>query len=318
MHMRFLGQRSKWGENLFKKKKKTIGIETMRNRQGYTFILHWIIGLIAFVAVPICESIRYSFSNVSIEATGVKIEFAGLKHFKQILTEDPDYLNNLRNSFGNLIYMLPIILSLSILFAVLLNQNFVGRTVARAVFFLPVILATTNILGLMNTGNVRGSSIIVYSGAEYTYGSIIDFNSILHNLNLPPKITAVFSDYLQNVFRLIFDCGVQIILFLAGLQSIPASFYEVSKIEGASKWEEFWFITVPMLRNIILLVIIYTMIEFFTSNSNVIINQAYGVLRERQIYDLSSAMLCFYFTIGLAIMGALVFLYNKFCMKRWE
>ena len=290
----------------------------MRSRQGYTFIAHWIIGLIIFIIVPIFNSIRYSFSDVSIEATGVEIKFAGLEHYKKIILEDPNYLNNLRDSFGNLIYILPIILSLSVLFAVLLNQKFVGRTAARAIFFLPVILATTNILGLMNTGNVRGSSIIVYSGAEFAYGSIIDFNSILSDLDLPTKIIEVFSDYLQNVFQLIFDCGVQIILFLAGLQSIPSSFYEVSKIEGATKWEEFWFITIPMLRNIILLVIIYTMIEYFTENSNLVIRQAYSTLQENQIYDLSSAMLCFYFAIGLLFMGIIVFAYNKFCIKRWE
>lgn len=300
------------------RKKKTLGIEAMRSRRGYTFIIHWIIGLIIFVFIPICEAIRYSFSNVSIEATGVEIGFAGLKHYKEILFEDPNYLNNVRDSLGNLLYTLPIVLSLSILFAVLLNQKFVGRTVARAVFFLPVILATTNILSLMNTGNVRGSSIIVYSGAEYTYGSIIDFNSILLNLNLPAKITEIFSDYLQNVFQLIYSCGVQIILFLAGLQSIPASFYEVSKIEGASKWEEFWFITIPMLRNIITLVVIYTMIEYFTTESNIVIRQAYNILQNRQIYDLSSAMLCFYFSLGLAIMGILLFIYTRFCVKRWE
>ncbi len=308
----------RWGEGLKGKKKKVLGIEAVRRRQGYTFIAHWVFGLIMFTLLPILSSIRYSFSNVSIEASGIEIKFAGLKHFNEILNNDPNYLNNLRDSMGNLIYTLPIILSLSLIFAVLLNQKFVGRTIARAVYFLPIILATTNILSLMNTGNVRSSSIVVYSGADYSYGSIIDFNSILENLSLPAKIIEVFSDYLQNVFQLIFSCGVQIILFLAGLQSIPASFYEVSKIEGATKWEEFWFITIPSLRHVISLVLIYTMIEFFTSIGNPVIRQAYSVLQNRQVYDLSSAMLCFYFMIGLAFMGLIVLLYNKLCMKRWE
>ncbi len=300
------------------RKKKTRGVEEIRRRQGYTFVIHWVIGLIVFILVPLISSIRYSFSNVSIDADGISVKFAGLKYYKEILFSDPNYLDNLRDSIGNLIYTLPIILSLSLIFAVLLNQQFVGRTVARAIYFLPVILATTNILSLMNSGNVRGSSIVVYSGAEYSYGSIIDFNAILQNLSLPNKIIEVFSSYLQNVFSLIFDCGVQIILFLAGLQSIPSSLYEVSKIEGATKWEEFWFITVPMLRNVISLVLIYTMIEYFTSLTNPVIRQAYSALQDRQIYDLSSAMLCFYFLIGLSIMGLIVFLYNKYCMKRWE
>ena len=196
------------------RKKKTRGVEEIRRRQGYTFVIHWVIGLIVFILVPLISSIRYSFSNVSIDADGISVKFAGLKYYKEILFSDPNYLDNLRDSIGNLIYTLPIILSLSLIFAVLLNQQFVGRTVARAIYFLPVILATTNILSLMNSGNVRGSSIVVYSGAEYSYGSIIDFNAILQNLSLPNKIIEVFSSYLQNVFSLIFDCGVQIILFL--------------------------------------------------------------------------------------------------------
>ena len=300
-------------------KKKKLGVEAIRRRQGYYFVAHWIIGLVLFIGVPIIKSISYSFSNVKIEIGSIDTTFAGLTHFKKILGQDPDYFDNVLGSIGELLYTLPIILSLSIVFAVLLNQNFKGRTIIRAIYFLPVILVTTNILGLMNSGAVRGAQIIVYSGAESTYGgSIMDFNEILMNLDLPSQIRDIFSRYLQNVFQLIYDSGVQIILFLSGLQSIPRSLYEVSKIEGATKWEEFWFVTIPSLRNVISLVLIYTMIEFFTKVNNPVIRQAYNLLKDRQIYDESSAMLSFYFLIGLAIMGAIIFLYNKFCMKRWE
>lgn len=299
--------------------KKKLGVEAIRRRQGYYFVAHWIIGLVLFIGLPIISSVSYSFSNVSIGTGSVETSFTGLDHFKKILTQDPDYLDNVMGSIGQLLYTLPIILALSLVFAVLLNQKFKGRTIIRAIYFLPVILVTTNILSLMNSGAVRGAQIIVYSGAESTYGgSIMDFNAILANLDLPVKIREIFSTYLQNVFQLIYDSGVQIILFLSGLQSIPKSLYEVSKIEGATKWEEFWFVTVPMLRNVISLVLIYTMIEFFTKVTNPVIRQAYNLLKDRQVYDESSAMLTFYFVIGLAIMGTVIFLYNKFCMKRWE
>ncbi len=299
--------------------KKRRGVEALRRRQGYYFVAHWIIGLVLFIGLPIIKSISYSFSNVKIETGNINTQFVGLDHFKKILSQDPDYLDNVLGSIGELLYTLPIILALSLVFAVLLNQKFTGRTVIRAIYFLPVILVTTNILGLMNSGAVRGAQIIVYSGAESTYGgSIIDFNEILQNLDLPIQIREVFSTYLQNVFQLIYDSGVQIILFLSGLQSIPKSLYEVSKIEGATKWEEFWFVTVPCLRNVISLVLIYTMIEFFTKVTNPVIRQAYNLLKDRQVYDESSAMLTFYFLIGLLIMGAIILLYNKFCMKRWE
>ena len=147
--------------------------------------------------------------------------------------------------------------------------------------------------------------------------AVLDFNSILSDLDLPTRIIEVFSDYLQNVFQLIFDCGVQIILFLAGLQSIPASFYEVSKIEGATKWEEFWFITIPMLRNIILLVIIYTMISLFTAADNSIMSAAMRLMSAMD-YGVASAMLWFYFVIALSFIGIALVLYNKLCVKKWE
>lgn len=296
--------------------KKRKGLEARRRRQGYKFVAHWIIGLIFFVALPIISSIRYAFSDVTIGAGNIEVQFRGLQYFQQILWEDVNYLNNVRDSVGRLIYSLPIILTLSIVLAVILNQKFAGRTAARAIFFMPVIISTSGLLGLMTTGDVLGAVTGITSGAEYAYGSIIDFKAILSSLNMPVAITNVIAQYLSRVFNLILDCGVQIILILAGLQSIPASLYEVSKIEGANKWEEFWFITVPMLRHVISLVLIYTMIESCVASPVMV--QAFNALHQMQQYSLSSAMLWFYFTIVLAIMGIVIGFYNRFCMKRWE
>ena len=122
---------------------------------------------------------------------------------------------------------------------------------------------------------------------------------------------------LSNTISIIWKCGVQTILFLAGLQSIPASFYEVSKIEGANKWEEFWLITVPSLRNIISLVLIYTMIELFVDNDNTLVSIAYNRMLN-QDYGKSSAMLWFYFSVVIIIVGGVYALYQRLCVKRWE
>lgn len=299
-------------------KKKKSSLEAVRQRYGYTFVAHWAIGLIMFFIVPLFSSVLYAFSEVSI-GDGVETKIIGIKHFIDILKVDPNYLNNLRDSLGSIFYSLPIIVSLSLILAVVLNQEFKGRTFFRGIFFMPVIIVSSVVIVHMQSTYVNAPLFTMSSSDEMnTVGGLIDFESVLMKLNLPVQITAMLSDLLGNVFGLIWNCGVQTILFLAGLQSISASLYEVSKIEGANKWEEFWFITVPMLKNVLSLVIIYTMIELFTAVDNPIMKTAYTLMQERQVYDKSSAMLWLYFAIVLAVIGAVLLLYNRFCVKRWE
>ena len=297
---------------------KQSGLVARRERMGYTFVAHWALGLILFFILPLISSVVYAFSNMSITEDGVQIVFQGLTHFKYILDEDPNYVTNLTSSLGLIGYTLPIVLSLSLILAVVLNQQFVGRTLARAVFSLPIIIATSPIIGVLASDKVGAPLFNLTSGAEQEYGGVIDFQAILQNLSLPDQINTMLADLMGNVFSIIWSCGVQTILFLAGLQSIPAQLYEVSKIEGANKWEEFWFVTVPSLRHVITLVLIYTMIQLFTATDNPLMRQAFALLKEKQIYDKSSAMLWLYFGIVLAVMGVVLGLYNRLCIRKWE
>jgi len=274
--------------------------------------------LIVFFLVPLISSVWYSFSDIQFGGGVVNSDFVGIDNFNQILSKDPNYLNNLRDALGSIFYSLPIIVSLSLILAVVLNQKFVGRTAARAIFFLPVIIASSVIMIHMSGPYVNAPLFTVSSGEEGTYGGLIDFTSILSGLNLPTQINDMLASLLGNIFGLIWSCGVQTILFLAGLQSIQASFYEVSKIEGANKWEEFWFITVPMLRHVMTLVIIYTMIELFTAVDSPVMSQAYTLMQEKQIYDKSSAMLWLYFLIVCAVMCLVIWIYNRYCLKKWD
>jgi len=300
-------------------KKKKSSLEAVRQRYGYTFVAHWGIGLIMFFIVPLLSSVFYAFSDVSIGNNGVETDLIGLEHFIAILKKDPNYLNNLRDSLGSIFYSLPIIIALSLILAVVLNQNFKGRTFFRGIFFMPVIIVSSVVIVHMQSTYVNAPLFTMSSSdGVATSGSLIDFESMLINLNLPVQITNMLSNLLGNVFGLIWNCGVQTILFLAGLQSISSSLYEVSKIEGANKWEEFWFITVPMLKDVLSLVIIYTMIELFTAVDNPIMKTAYTLMQERQVYDRSSAMLWLYFFIVLSVIGAVLLIYNRFCIKRWE
>ena len=299
------------------KKKKLRGIEEVKSRYGYKFISLWLIGQLLFFIVPIFNSIRYSFSNMKVSAGGIETSFVGFKHYIDMLTSNALYLDNLRDSLAEMFTSVPIIISLSLIMAIILNQKFAGRVVFRGIFFLPVIIASGVIMYVLNSEGVRVPLFSVSSGAEYEYGGMIDFNEILKELDLPNQIIKLFAGYLSNVFGLIWSCGIQIILFLSGLQSIPPQLYEVSKIEGATKWEEFWYVTIPMLKDVILLVLVYTMIALFTAVDNPVIAQAYSTMRDSQVYDQSSAMLWGYFVLVGAVMGAVLLAYNHFCLKKW-
>ena len=295
------------------KLKKKRGIESLRSRYGYTFIAHWALGLILFFVVPTISSLIYSFSKIFILDTGFKLEFLGLANFKEILFENPDYLTNIRDAVGSMFYSLPIVVALSLILAVLLNQKFPGRSLFRIVFFLPVVIASSVIVRMLSDPTVNAQIFNLSSEGQ----GVINYETILGNLNLPAQISDILIFILSNAVSLAWSCGVQTILFLAGLQSIPASLYEVSKIEGANMWEEFWKITIPMLRHVISLVIIYTMISLFTAADNSIMSAAMKLMSAMD-YGVASAMLWFYFVIALSFIGIALVLYNKLCVKKWE
>ncbi len=303
-----------------KKIKKKKGIEQLKSRYGRLFVLPWEIGLVLFFIVPLITSIIYSFSSVTLGQGGIATQWAGLEWYDFIINKDPNYLNNVKSAISNFMIQLPIIVALSLILAIILNQKFAGRMLARAIFFLPVIIATGVILDLLTSEYINVSLITSSansSGAGNYGSSMIDFDSILGNLGLPEDITKIIGDYIGSIFNLLWSCGIQIVLFIAGLQTIPDQLYEVSKVEGASKWEEFWYITIPMLGNSILLVMVYTMIDIFTKKTGVM-ESAFQLMDEKLIYDQSSAMLWFYFIIVAAIMALVLAVYNRFCMKKWN
>ncbi len=299
-----------------KKMKKTRGIEAMKRRYGYYFTWPWLLGVVLFVLVPMITCFRFSFSKVFLTAEGLSIENVGFKYYYELFVEDPYYVDKLLGSISGIFTSLPIIVALSLILAIILNQKFRGRMLARAVFFLPVIIAGGAVMTVLSVFGMQAG--LTNSGSEEAanYMQLIDFSDLLLRLELPTEISDLLSDWLNNTFNLIWSCGVQILLFVAGLQTIPEQLYEVGKVEGISAWEEFWFVTVPMLGRIILLVVFYTMVELFISDS-VIVNEAIGLV-DRQNYSVGSAMLWPYFFLVSIVIGLVVLLYSKLCLKKWE
>lgn len=301
---------------MFKNKlKRARGIEELKSRYGLLFILPWIIGLIMFFFVPIIQSLYYSFCSVVVTSNGVKTTWVGIDNYRELLKVDPNYTKWLSQSVGDFAYSLPIILVLSLILAIMLNQNFRGRVFFRALYFLPVIIATGKVMGyVFATTNEDLTEMGVSSGMA---SGMISVEDLTGALNMGTEVAKFISDAINNIFNLVWSCGIQIVLFLAGLQSIPATLYEASKVEGATKWEEFWFITFPMLSRITLLVGIFTMVELFINERATMIEQVYGKMRGGQ-YDIPSAMIWFYFLIACAIMGVAILAFYKFVMKRYD
>lgn len=294
--------------------KKKRGIESLRSRWGFMFITPWIIGICLFFAVPLLQSIWYSFCNVKMEADGLQTSFAGLSQYNKILNADPDYTKMLKTAVSSIAYKLPLIIIISLIFALLLNQKFKGRLFFRALYFLPVIIATGAVIEIIFMTTSSGVST---GGPESISDSLFSVSDIMNFLNLSNEIAGYVKVAINSIFDLVWSCGIQIILFISGLQTIPATVYEACKVEGATKWEQFWFITFPMLGRVTLLVIIFTMVELFTDSRNTLMSNISAKMIAGN-YDATSAMLWFYFLIVGGIIGILVLAYTKLALKRWE
>lgn len=298
---------------MVKKKKK--GVESRKSQYGMMFVLPWIIGVIMFFIVPILQSLIFSLSEVFIEADGVVMDFIGVENFRYLISEDPDYLKLLSSSVTQFLYSLPLILIISLVLALILNQKFRGRLFFRSLFFLPVIIASGIVLEVFF--DVTSENTAALGVSTSMTANMFSVSDIMTLLDLPQKVATYVQVVITNIFDLVWSCGIQIILFIAGLQSIPGTVYEASKVEGATKWEEFWFITFPMISRVVLLTGIFTMVQLFTDNRNPMISKAYTMMGSG-IYDRTSAMLWFYFLIVGVIMILIVGLYSKTLLKKWK
>ncbi len=298
-----------------KKSKKNRGIVELKSRYGFFFTLHWIIGIVIFFALPLVQSIVFSFSEIEVVGGGINIDLVGLENFKQILLIDANYEQWLTSSVTSYLYSLPIIILLSMSLALILNQKFRGRLFFRALYFLPVIISTGAVINLIF--KTTGSDMSDVGVSDAFSANMISVDDIVKLLDIQGEVAKYITSTISKIFDLVWSCGIQIVLFLAGLQSIPSSFYEASRVEGATKWEEFWFITFPMLSRVTLLVTVFTMVELITSERTTLIKNVYSMMRTGN-YDETSAMMWFYFLICGGLMGLIVFLYNRLLVKRWE
>ena len=279
---------------------------------GRMFILPWEIGFALFFLQPLVQSLVFVFSNVTVDFDeGVFItkwnNFENIHHF---LYKDTVYVDYLVDSLTSFVYTIPLIVALSLIVGVLLNQKFKGRVLFRSIFFLPVIVATGVVMTYLQ-GDATAQEM--RSGAS-TNG--IDISGILMSMNLSESVSSTLLSFVNQIFDLFWKCGVQIVLFISGLQSIPEQLYEVCRVEGANKWEEFWYVTFPMLSGTTMLVMVFTAIETFIDPTNTLVARGFKALNDSAWSDGSTVLWLYFAVVGL-ILALAVWLVQKKIFSKW-
>ena len=249
-----------------KKDRKPMTLVQRNAITGYCFIAIWLIGFLFIFAKPMLTSVIYSFSKVKLTKYAVRTTFLGLANYDYIFNRDPYYTQNVLTSLGTMLYEVPIISIFSMFIASILNQEFRGRTFARVLFFLPVIIASGATIQILREAGMS-TTMSDSTDSVYLFQSTA-LKDILMSAGINSKIVETLTGVIDKIFDITWKSGVQILLYLSGLQTIPKSYYEVSSMEGATGWEEFWKITFPMLMPITLVCTIYTIIDSFTYYDN--------------------------------------------------
>lgn len=292
-----------------KSNNKSLSYNAKKAIYGYAFIAIWLIGFISFFIRPLITTASYSLNNITFLKDGLTLSFNHFSVYKKAILEDPQLLREMISTFTKLIYTVPLIVVLSIMVAVMLNDKFHGKTFFRAVFFIPVIVSSGLVLGI-----IRGDSISTLMVNGTKAGSMLqvtDLKTILNQFNLPTELSNFLMQMSNEIFNLLWKSGIQILLFLSGLQTVNPSIYEASMVEGASKWDNFWKITIPMLSPMIVLAVIYSIIDSFTSNDNVIMSK---ILSNASMlkYTEASVISVMYFTLAMVFIAIIYFALNKF------
>ncbi len=312
------------------KKKKVASLDAKKARAGWMFVLPFLIGFVLLYIPMLFQSIQFSFSEINILTStgggggGYELEFVGFKNYSDALFTDANYVRILTSSLRQLVLDVPAIVIFSLFMAIILNQKMVGRAAFRAIFFIPVILTTglidqidqsNAVLNYMSAGGIDTGAVEAMDGGGGTQIiNALDVTNLLGNMAVGTELVEYVVNVVNNIFNIVNRSGVQMLIFLAGLQSISPAIYESCTMDGATGWETFWKITFPMISPMILVNTIYTVIDSFTSKSNSVmtyINTVYeGTSRNARV--LSSAMSWIYFLIVLVLIAAVAGLISAF------
>ncbi len=303
-----------------KKKRRNASLEKKKARYGWWFIAPFLIGFFIIYLPMIIQSINFSFVKINYTiGGGYTTTWVGWENYSYALLEDTEFTTQLVSSVLDLLFDIPAIVVFSLFMAIMLNQDMKGRAIFRAIFFIPVIVSTGIIdsIDAQNTladmqgamSSVGGSGGVGVTGGATNAGqqiiNVMDIQKLFGNMMVGQGLVTYVVEMVNGVYQIVNRSGVQMLIFLAGLQSISTSIYESAYMEGASSWETFWKITFPMISPMILVNTIYTVIDSFTNSSNTLMSYIAAV------YDgsnggsnvIATAMSWIYFLVIILILA---------------
>ncbi len=273
-------------------KKHRLSLESKRKVNGYLFILPWLVGFIVFYVRSLFMTVEFSLSDLQMDVVngGYNLTWVGLKNYIYAFTAHGSFKQILTSSVLNMVVDIPLIIFFSLFMALLLNRKFKGRTLVRAIFFLPVILNAEAILDAIESATAMVATGVSASSQEVAAESagigMAYYIDLFGSLMLPRTVLDYIVGATDRITSIISASGVQIVIFIAALQSIPSNLYEVAKMEGATAYETFWKVTLPMITPHIITNIVYTVVDSFVSSD--VVTLAYNEAFTNYNYGLSA------------------------------
>ncbi len=295
-----------------RRKNKMSGFQKRKAISGYLFISPFIVGFLVFMVKPLIQSLYMSFCDVQLGAATFTPVWRGLFNYNYAFRVDADYVRDLTEELGRMAIYSVAIMVFSFFVALILNSKFKGRALVRSIFFLPVIMASGVMLKL-DSDNALMAAVAqtVEVNATGTTGVTDALQSILMTTGIGSKAFEQLFAVIDNIYDVAISSGIQIIIFLSGLQTISTSMYEAADIEGCTKWESLWKITFPMVSSLFLVNWIYTVVDFCMRSDNKIIEKITDLMNVNLNYGLASAMSWAYFVLVMLIVGVSSFIISK-------
>ena len=284
---------------------------------GIVFSLPFIIGLLIFFIPTVFMGFRFAMSDVSV-AEGLDLKFTGIENIKYALRVDPKYFQLVISDISDLITTLPVVVIFALFVAVLLNGKIWGKSVFRVIFFLPVI-ACVGMLANANSNLMMETMVSEAADTENAaLSAMSDVTTMLQSLSFSPQLISFVSGMANNIMDIVNRSGVQILIFLAGIQSISPSIYESANVEGASGWETFWKITLPMITPMMLANVLFTFVDSITRSNTDMVSYIQNMAFSKAQFGYAAAMSWFHYFCLVVVLGviAIAFVIITKTMKR--
>ncbi|MGM9551110.1 MAG: carbohydrate ABC transporter permease [Clostridia bacterium] len=293
------------------KTRKPMKFQTTQKINGYVFLLPWIIGFLLFFLIPMINTIVYSFHTVGVaESGGMEMTWNGINNYidlfnTELSTQSQQFTRVFADENSNIVMNTPLIVVFSLFSALLVNANYKGRDVVRVIFFLPIVLGISIVTTMVTTtgGDMTGVTAVATEESGFIMSLLTSYTF------LPKDVIAFVMGVVSDISAIISKAGVQTLLYLAALQGISPSLYEVAKIEGATTYEVFWKVTFPMVGSITLFNFVFTFVDLFSDSS--IAKEVYAFAFEKNNIGVGSALSVVYLVDVLLILLAMVLILTK-------